>query len=267
MDSHQIKQHLTDLVLDGREEVAIEELLAMSNSRNNEMRNSIEALSSRFQKFEREKTRGALNRESIHATSGRISQALMAIIEQLTEEEESNHQSIDLEALFKDIDELSANAKVSPNVRTGKRKSIKMFSILLPAFIVIIAGILAFKGTFNKTSGTGSFALSGWMGEWQHQMESTGESKVTGRLSFEIVNVDQLIGKAHNVFPDGSETVYTLSQIEYSSNGTSIVGIWKADDIQSLHGTFSFNLDGENRFEGHYTLVNQEGEFYWNGTK
>jgi hypothetical protein len=269
MDSHQIKQHLTDLVLDGREEVAIEELLAMSNSRNNEMRNSIESLSSRFQKFEREKTRGTLNRESIHATSGRISQALMAIIEQLTEEEESNnnHQSIDLEALFKDIDELSANAKVLPNVGTGKRKSIKMFSIILPAFIVVIAGILAFKGTFNKTSGTGSFAVSGWMGEWHHQMESTGESKVTGSLSFEIFNEDQLIGKAHNVFPDGSETVYTLSQIEYSSNGTSIVGIWKADDIQSLHGTFRFNLDGANRFEGHYTLVNQEGEFYWNGTK
>ena len=82
MDSHQIKQHLTDLVLDGREEVAIEELLAMSNSRNKEMRNSIEALSSRYQKFEREKTRGALNQENIHTTSGRISQALMAIIEQ-----------------------------------------------------------------------------------------------------------------------------------------------------------------------------------------
>jgi len=267
MDSHQIKQHLTDLVLDGREEVAIEELLAMSNSRNSEMRNSIEALSSRFQKFEREKTRGALNKESIYATSGRISQALMAIIEQLTEEEESNHQSIDLEALFKDIDELSANAKVSPNVKAGKRKSIKMFSIILPAFIVIITGILAFKGTFSKTSNQGPATLSGWTGEWQHQMESAGESKVTGRLSFEIVNENQLIGKVHNVFPDGSETVYTLSQIEYSSNGTSIVGIWKADDIQSLHGTFSFNLDGENRFEGHYTLVNQEGEFYWNGTK
>ena len=60
---------------------------------------------------------------------------------------------------------------------------------------------------------------------------------------------------------------YTLSQIEFSTNGKVIEGIWKADDIQSLHGTFRFSLDGENRFEGHYTVVNQEGEFYWNGTK
>jgi len=267
MDSHQIKQHLTDLVLDGREEVAIEELLAMSNSRNSEMRNSIEALSSRYQKFEREKTRGTLNRENIHTTSGRISQALMAIIEQLTEEEEHNHQSIDLEVLFKDIDELSANAKVSSKVSQHKRRSIKMFSIILPVFIVIVVGILAFRGTFSTTSDPGPSALSGWIGVWQHQMESAGNSKITGDIAFEMANNNEFKGKAHNVFPDGSQTVYELSQIEFAANGKSIVGIWKAEDIQSLHGTFSFNLEGENRFEGHYTLVNQEGEFYWNGTK
>ena len=78
---------------------------------------------------------------------------------------------------------------------------------------------------------------------------------------------NELTGKAHNVFPDGSETSYTLSQIVFSNNGKVIEGIWKADDIQSLHGTFRFSLDGENQFEGHYTVVNQEGEFYWNGTK
>ena len=266
MDSHQIKQHLTDLVLDGREEVAIEELLAMSNSRNREIRNSIEALSSRYQKFEREKTKGTLNRENIHTTSGRISQALMAIIEHLTEEEEHQHQSIDLEVLFKDIDELSANAKISSKVRLDKRRSIKMFSIILPVFIVVIVGILAFKGSFSKTTNPGDVGLSGWKGVWQHQMESAGDAKVTGSLSFEIVN-NEFIGRANNIFPDGSETVNLLLQIEFSSNGKTIEGLWKAEDIQSLHGTFQFNLDGENRFEGYYTVINQEGKYYWNGTK
>jgi len=138
MDSHQIKQHLTDLVLDGREEVAIEELLAMSNSRNKEVRNSISALSNRYQKFEREKTRGSLNRESINTTSGRISQALMAIIEQLTEEDESHLQKVDLEALFKEIDELSISAQVPTKVKSSKSRSVKMFSIIVPAIILVI---------------------------------------------------------------------------------------------------------------------------------
>jgi Effector-associated domain 11 len=267
MDSHQIKQHLTDLVLDGREEVAIEELLAMSSSRNKAIRDNIAALSSRYQHFEREKTRGSLSKENIHTTSGRISHALMSIIEQLTEEEETDLQSVDLEELFKEIDELSVNEKTASKRRLNKTRSIKMFSILLPVFIVVILGILAFNGTFSSTTTPGASALNIWKGEWQHEMESANESKITGKLSFEIVNDSELAGKAQSVFPDGSQTIYTLSQIVFSSNGKVIDGNWKADDIQSLHGTFSFSLNGENQFEGHYTVVNQTGEFYWNGTK
>ena len=85
----------------------------------------------------------------------------MSIIEQLTEEDESNLQSIDLEALFKEIDELSVNAKTTSKGRLNKTKSIKMFSILLPVFIVVILGILAFNGTFSRTTTPGTSALSG----------------------------------------------------------------------------------------------------------
>ena len=267
MDSHQIKQHLTDLVLDGREEVAIEELLAMSSSRNKVIRDNIAALSSRYQNFEREKTSGSLSKENIQTTSGRISHALMSIIEHLTEEEESDLQSIDLEALFKEIDELSVNAKTGSKRRLNKTRSIRMFSILLPVFIVLILGILAFNGTFSKTTTPGASALSDWTGEWHHEMESAKDSKITGSIKFEILRDNELTGKVFNVFPDGSETSYTLSQIVFSNNGEVIEGIWKADDIQSLHGAFRFSLDGENQFEGHYTVINQEGEFYWNGSK
>jgi len=97
-------------------------------------------------------------------------------------------------------------------------------------------------------------------------MQSAGDKKVTGTLSFELVS-NELIGKANNVFPDGSETANTLSEIKFSNDGKVIEGIWKADDIQSLHGTFRFNLDSESRFTGTYTVVNRKGEFYWNGTK
>lgn len=267
MDSHQIKQHLTDLVLDGREEVAIEELLAMSSSRNKEIQNKIAALSSRYQQFERERIEGALSKENIHTTSGRISQALMAIIEQLTEEDGSDLQSIDLELLFKDIDDQSANAKISSKARLGKAKSMRRILVILPVLIVAIVGILAFNGTFSSTTNPGTAALNYWIGEWRHEMESARDSKITGTLSFETINGNELIGSAKNVFPDGSETNNTLTQIEFSDNGKVMKGIWKAVDIQSLHGTFRFSLDGENRFEGYYTVVNQEGEFFWNGTK
>lgn len=267
MDSHQIKQHLTDLVLNGREEVAIEELLAMSSSRNKETRNTIAALSSRYQKFEREKTRGSLNKENIHTTSGRISQALMAIIEQVTEEDESDLQTVNLEVLFNDIDALSANQKILSNTKSNKARTTKKLLIIPPVLIVVIVGILAFNGTFSTTTNPGPAAINSWIGEWHHQMESSGNSKVTGSLSFEIINDNEFIGKAHNVFPDGSETTNTLTQIKFSNNGKSIEGIWKADDIQSLHGTFRFNLDGESQFDGQYTVANQQGEYYWNGTK
>ncbi|MDH4091955.1 MAG: hypothetical protein OEV24_15970 [Cyclobacteriaceae bacterium] len=267
MDPHQIKQHLTDLVLDGREEVAIEELLAMSNSHSKEIRNNIAALSSRYQKFERDKTSGSLNKENISITSGRISQALMAIIEQLTEEEESHLHPVDLELLFKEIDELSANAKILSKVRLNKTRTIKRISIILPVLILVIVGILAFNGIFTKTGNPGTAALDNWAGVWHHQMESAGDSKITGDLSFEIVNDNEFTGKAYNVFPDGSETTYTLSQIEFSHNGKVIEGIWETDNIQSLHGTFRFDLEGEDRFDGHYTLVNQDGKYYWNGTR
>jgi Effector-associated domain 11 len=267
MDSHQIKQHLTDLVLNGREEVAIEELLAMSGSRNKEIRNTIAALSSRYQKFEREKTRGSLNKENIQTTSGRISQALMAIIEQVTEEDESDLQAVDLEILFNDIDALSADQKVLSNTKSNKARATSRLLIILPVLIVVIVGILAFNGTFSSTTNPGQAAAAGWIGEWHHEMESSGNKKITGIISFEIINDGEFIGKAHNVFPDGSETINSLTQIQFLNNGKSIQGIWKADDIQSLHGTFRFNLDGESQFDGQYTVVNQEGEYFWNGTK
>ena len=203
MDSHQIKQHLTDLVLDGREEVAIEELLAMSSSRNMEIRNNIAGLSSRYQKFERERIKGSLNKEHINNTSGRISQALMAIIEQLTEDDESSLQKVDLEGLFKDIDEMSINTKLLPKVKSGKSRPTRILSIIVPVVILVIVGILAFSGKFSSTTNSGN-ALGNWVGEWQHQMQSANDSKITGTLSFQLIN-NELTGKAKNVFPPSGQ--------------------------------------------------------------
>ena len=109
--------------------------------------------------------------------------------------------------------------------------------------------------------------MKGWIGEWGHQMEANGNKEIKGSLTFELVDDDQFVGKAHNVYPDGSETTNILSQIQFSHNGKVIEGVWKTENVQSLHGTFRLNLDDENQFVGYYTVVNQEGEFYWKGTK
>lgn len=264
MDTHQIKQHLTDLVLDGREEVVIEELLAISHSSNTEIRNNITSLSTRYQKFERDMLGGTLSKERINNTSDRISRALLVIIEQLTEENEGDQQANELAAIFTEIDELSATGNL---LSTDRARTVKKFLIIVPLGILLVVGILAFNGIFSKTTNPGTSALVHWGGVWNHQMQSTGDNKITGTLTFEIVNENEFVGKANNVYPDGSETTNTLSQIEFSGNGKVIEGIWRTDNVQSLYGTFKFSLDGDDRFEGHYTVGNQEGEYYWNGTK
>lgn len=263
MDPHQIKQHLTDLVLDGREELAIEELLAMSNSASKDVRRSVSALSNIYRKFEKDKSAGLLNAEKINFISDRISQTLLAIIEQITEDDESNTKVIDLESLFHDIDLLSADGDAFLKRKRLHRKILTT----VPLAIVIVIGILAFNGTFFKTNNPGEAALKGWVGEWRHQMQATGEKEISGSLTFELVTDDQFIGKSRIVFPDGSETTNTLSQIQFSHKGKVMEGIWSTDNIQSLHGTFRLSLDAENRFAGSYTVVNQEGEYYWNGMK
>lgn len=262
MDHHQIKQHLTDLVLDGREEVAIDELLAISNSCSDEIRNNIAALSKRYRKFEGDKAGGSLSLDKINTTSDRISQALMFIIEQLTEENEPGQNTVDLDAIFDDLD--NSETDVLSKV---KSKTLKRISIIVPVCLVLIVGVLAFNGRFSKTNSPGKAALESWGGVWHHQMQATGDSKITGSLSFEIDGDSQFIGKASNVFPDGSETTNTLSNIEFSRQGKVMEGIWQADNVQSLRGTFKFSLNDTNRFDGYYTVVNQEGEFDWNGTK
>lgn len=263
MDPHQIKQHLTDLVLDGREELAIEELIAMSNSSSKDVRKSVTTLSNIFRKFERDKSNGHLNPEKINFTSDRISQALLVIIEQITEEDEANRKEIDLDTLFHDIEESSAGGS-----KLLKRRALMMnFAIVIPIGIVAAVGILTFNGTFSRTTNPGEAALNGWIGEWQHQMESQGNKEITGSIKFEVASEDQLVGKSYNTFPDGSQTTNTLSRIQFSHKGKVMEGVWQTENIQSLHGTFRLNLDEENRFAGHYTVVNQEGEFYWNGMK
>ncbi|HEX6893495.1 MAG TPA: hypothetical protein VF141_22440 [Chryseolinea sp.] len=263
MDPHQLKQHLTDLVMDGREELALEELLAVSNSASKDIKKNVAALSNIYRKFEKDKLNGHLNPEKINFTSDRISQALLVIIEQITEDDESNRKAIDLDTLFHDISDLSGDGNTSI-----KRKGlVKTMSIIVPIPILMVLGILALNGTFTWTTNPGDTALKGWLGEWNHQMESNGNKEIRGSLMFELVDDGLLVGKAHNLFPDGSETINMLSQIEFSHNGSVIEGVWKTDKVQSLHGTFRLNLDDENRFDGYYTVVNQEGEFYWKGTK
>jgi len=263
MDPHQLKQHLTDLVMDGREELALEELLAVSNSASKEIKRSVAVLSNIYRKFEKDKLNGHLNPERINFTSDRISQALLVIIEQITEDDESNRKAIDLETLFHDVGDLSGDG----NILLKRRGLVKKISIIVPIAIVVVVGILAFNGTFRRTTNPGDVALKGWIGEWNHQMESSGNKEIKGSLTFELVNDDQFVGKAHNVFPDGSETTNILSQIQFSHKGNVIEGVWETDNVQSLHGTFRLNLDDENQFAGYYTVVNQEGEFYWKGTK
>lgn len=262
MDPHQIKQHLTDLVLDGREELAIEELLAMSNSSSKDVKSNVITLANIYRKFEKDKSVGVLTPDRINSMSDRISQALLGLIEQITEEDEEHRKNIDLEAMFHDIDDI-ADGKA---MRRRKRL-IRAASIIIPTVAVLIVGFLAFNGMFSKTTNPGEAALKVWMGEWRHQMQSRGNKEITGNLTFEMVNDDQFIGKARNLFPDGSETTNTLSQIQFSHKGKVIEGIWKTDNIQSLHGTFRLNLDDDNKFAGYYTVVDQEGEFYWNGLK
>jgi len=262
MDPHQVKQHLTDLVLDGREELAIEELLAMSNSSTKDVKKSVIALANIYRKFEKNKTGGSLTPEKINSTSDRISQALLGVIEQITEEEEGHRKNIDVESLFHDIDDLGDGHNL-----LKRKRLVRMISIIVPTAVVLIVGILTFNGIFSKTANPGEAALRVWMGRWRHQMESKGSKEIIGNLTFEIVSNDQFIGKSRNVFPDGSETTNTLSEIQFSREGKVIEGIWKTDNIQSLHGTFRLNLDEDNRFAGYYTVVNQEGEFYWNGLK
>ncbi len=263
MDPHQLKQHLTDLVLDGREELALEELLAISNSASKEIKKSVLALSNISRKFEKDKLGGHLNPERINFTSDRISQALLVIIEQITEEDGSNREEIDLDALFHEVSDLSGDG----NRLLRRNALVKKISIIVPIAIVIVVGILAFNGTLRRTTKPGDTALQGWIGEWNHQMQGSGDKEIKGSLTFELVGDDQFVGKAHNLFPDGSETTNILSEIEFSHKGKVIEGVWKTDNVQSLHGTFRLNLDDENRFAGYYTVVNQAGEFYWNGTK
>jgi hypothetical protein len=262
MDPHQLKQHLTDLVMDGREELALEELMAVSNSASKEVKKSVTTLSNIFRKFEKDKLNGHLNPERINFTSDRISQALLVIIEQITEDDESNRKAIDLETLFHDVGDFGDGNHLLK--RSGLAKKISIF-VPIPIFIVV--GILAFNGTFSRTTTPGEEALKGWIGEWDHQMQSTGTKEVKGSLTFELAGDDLFVGKTRNVFPDGSETANTLSQIQFSRKGKVIEGVWVTDNVQSLHGTFRLNLDDENRFTGYYTVVNQEGEFYWNGSK
>jgi len=263
MDPHQLKQHLTDLVLDGREELALEELLAISNSASKDIKKSVTALSNISRKFEKDKLNGHLNPERINFTSDRISQALLVIIEQITEEEGSNRKEIDLETLFHEVSDLSGDGN-----RLIKRKAlVKKFSIIVPIPIIVVVAILAFNDTLMTTASPGEAALQGWIGEWDHQMEASGGKEIKGSLTFEMVNDDQFVGKARNVFADGSETTSILRQIEFSHKGKVIEGVWETDKVQSLHGTFRLNLDDKNRFDGYYTVVNQGGEFYWKGTK
>lgn len=265
MDHHQIKQHLTDLVLDGREEVAIEEMLAISNSCSDEIRNNITSLSKRYRKFEGEKMSGSLSIDKINTTSDRISQALMFIIEQLTEENESGQHTVDLDAIFDGLDDSSeASSDILPKV---KSKTLKRIAIIVPACLALIVAILAFNGRFSKTNNPGKAALDMWIGVWHHEMESAGDSKITGSLSFEMASDNQLVGRASYLFPDGSETTNTLSKIEFSRQGKVMEGIWQTDNVQSLRGTFKFHLDNPNQFAGFYTVINQDGEFDWNGTK
>ncbi len=262
MDPHQLKQHLTDLVLDGREELALEELLAISNSAGNEIKNSVTALSNISRKFEKEKLNGQMTPEKINFTSDRISQALLAIIEQITEEDESNRKEIDLDTLFHDVGDFSGDG----NLLRKRKALVKRISMIVPIPIFVVVGIIAFNNTF-RTANPGNAALQGWVGEWQHQMQAAGSKEITGSLTFELLSDDQFMGKAHNIFPDGSETTNVLSQIQFSRNGKVIEGIWETENVQSLHGTFRLNLDDKNKFAGYYTVVKQEGEFYWHGTK
>jgi hypothetical protein len=263
MDPHQLKQHLTDLVMDGREELAIEELLAISNSATKDVKVSIITLSTIFRKFEKDKLSGNLNPEKINFTSDRISQALLVVIEQITEEDEASQKTIDLESLFHDVGDLSDDG----NKLFKQRSLIKKISIIVPITIVVIVAVLAYTGSLSKTSNPGEAVLQRWLGEWSHQMEAYGNKEINGRLTFELSTEHEFVGKARNVFPDGSETTNLLSEIEFSHQGKVIEGVWVTDNVQSLHGTFRLNLDDENRFAGYYTVVNQEGEYYWKGSK
>jgi len=263
MDPHQLKQHLTDLVMDGREELALEELVAVSNSASKEIKRSVAVLSNIYRKFEKDKMNGHLNPERINFTSDRISQALLVIIEQITEDDESNRKAIDLETLFHDVGDLSGDG----NILLKRRGLVKKISIFVPIPIFIFVGILALNGTFNSTNNPGEAALKGWTGEWHHQMQSKGSKEIEGSLMFELAGDDVFVGKSRNVYPDGSETTNILSQIQFSHQGKVIEGVWKTENVQSLHGTFKLNLDDENQFVGYYTVVNQEGEFYWKGKK
>jgi hypothetical protein len=98
-------------------------------------------------------------------------------------------------------------------------------------------------------------------------MEASGEASVTGVLSFDSEDGNEVVGKSRNIFPDGSETTITLSSIFFTSNGKVMEGTWMTDNVQSLHGNFRFSMDGPDRFEGYYTVGNQDGKYYWRGTK
>ena len=264
MDAHQIKQHLTDLVLDGREDVAIEELLAISNSAGKQFKDSIAALSERYRRFEQEKATGAINKEIVRTTSSKISQALMVLIEQVTEDLDDESHLQDLNSLLADIDQASAGA----DTHSGKgRKTMRGLAIAVPVLLAVVLAILAFNGTFSNSKPSQE-TVSSWTGTWQHEMESSGEGKITGTLSFSVTGEEnEMTGTSQTTFPDGSETVIRLSSIVFTRGGKIMDGQWQAENVQSLHGTFRFNLEGSDRFEGYYTVGDQEGEFYWNGSK
>jgi hypothetical protein len=189
----------------------------------------------------------------------------MVLIEQVTEDLDDDRHLRNLDVLLQDIDDVSAGSQ--PEVVAPPKKTIRPLMIAIPAVVAIVLGILAFIGTFSKSSNPGAAALSNWHGNWTHQMQAAGDATVTGILAFDTGDDDETVGRSHSVFPDGSETNITLSGIVFSGNGNVMEGSWRTDNVQSLHGRFRFDLEGKERFDGYYTVDNQEGKYYWRGTK
>ena len=134
--------------------------MAISNFAPKEIKKSVAILSNISRKFEKDKVNGHLNPERINFTSDRISQALLVIIEQITEDDESNRKAIDLETLFHDVGDLSGDG----NILLKRRGLVKKITIFVPIPILVVVGILALNGTFSSTTnpGDGSVERMDW---------------------------------------------------------------------------------------------------------
>ena len=282
MEIESIKIALKQLVANGQNEQALEQLLELSYTQPSEVSDQIYSLSSAYRKHKKDVSFGMLSDEQERQFSNELTRRLLATINVLEDHPEAVATDPGKESTtgreWPDGEEKEKDAVVGPereNVRdvttqqapktkkSGKRIALWLiggFLLLLPA----VYWIGTQEGFFRNQE---PFSEKVWVGTWRQTIEGTLDLVVTGDLIFEIED-GQLTGTSHNLHYGGVGRKSDLFHITLDEKNRTIKGLWKSREDEDQAGRFEFYFKDPSTFEGHYTLdPDPDSRFFWNGTR